>query len=405
MNSMTGKGGEAPLKGLRVLDLGTMIAGPVAATLLADFGAEVIKIEQPAGGDPLRHIGPQVEGEGLYWQVESRNKRSITVDLRKPEGQALVRDLATKADVLVENFRPGTMSKWNLGYDRLSEANPRLVMLSISGFGQTGPYAARPAYDRIALAFSGLLNMTGYADRPPVRPGNAMADYQSAILGAFGVMVALHRRDRGTGKGEHVDLSLYETIFRFTDVMFTAYEKLGVDRQRQGNRHFAAAPGDHYEMQDGKYVVMTVSNDQMFRRLVTAMGREELTTDPRFATHAARWSNIDEINGLVADWIRTSSPTDVFAALERVGMAYSLVYQPEDILNDPHYAERGSYVSVAHPRIGEIKVQASHPKMANWQPEAPVHAPELGADTDAVLRELLGLDPKRIRQLREDAVI
>lgn len=397
--------GQAPLKGLRVLDLGTMIAGPVAATLLADFGAEVIKIEQPKGGDPLRQVGPQVDGEGLYWQVEGRNKQSVTVDLRKPEGQALLRDLATKADVLVENFRPGTMANWNLGYETLREANPKLVMLSISGFGQTGPYSSRPAYDRIALAFGGLLNMTGYADRPPVRPGNAMADYQSAILGAFGVMVALHHRDQVSGLGEHVDLSLYETVFRFTDVMFTAYEKLGVERQRQGNRHFAAAPGDHYEMKDGKFIVMTVSNDQMFRRLTTAMNQEALASDPRFNTHAARWSNIDEINGLVAEWVHANAPVDVFAALERVGMAYSLVYQPADILNDPHYAERRSYVSVTHPRIGDIKIQAAHPKMASWQPEVPTYAPELGAATDAVLSELLGLDAAQIGQLRDAGVI
>lgn len=405
MIEKTCNGDQAPLAGMRVLDLGTMIAGPIVATLLADFGAEVIKVEQPRGGDTLRSIGPGVEGEGLWWQVESRNKRSITIDLRQEDGQALVRRLSAHADVVVENFRPGTMQKWNLAYEDLSAANQRLVLVSVSGFGQTGPYAPRPAYDRIALAFSGLLNMTGYPDRPPLRPGNAMADYQAGILGAFGAMVALHNRDHHTGRGEHVDLSLFETVFRFTDVMLTAYEKLGLDRQRNGNRHFAAAPGDHFEMKNGKFIVLTISNEQMFRRLARAMNREELTRDPRFETHSQRWAHIDEINGIVGEWILTKEPEEVLSALERGGLAYSIIYEPEDILGDPHFNARQSFVTMAHPRIGDLKVQAVHPRFAAWQPDALRHAPDLGADTDAVLGELLGMQSSEVERLRARGII
>jgi len=242
-----------PLAGIRVIELGSMIAGPVAATLLGDFGAEVIKIEPPVVGDPIRHSGPFVGEESLYWNVEGRSKRSVTLDLRRPEGQEVLRSLVEHADILIENFRPGTMERWGLDYPRLHARNPRLIMLSTSGFGQTGPNAKRPAYDRVSLAYAGFLNMTGYPDRAPVRPGTALADYQAALLGAFSLMVALYHRDRGDGVGQQIDLSLFEAVFRFTDVMITAYDKLGTSRNRSGNRHFAAAPGDHYLTGDDKY--------------------------------------------------------------------------------------------------------------------------------------------------------
>lgn len=271
-----------PLEGIRVLELGTMIAGPVVATLLGDFGAEVIKIEQPEGGDPIRSIGPFSEGESLWWNVEGRNKKSVTIDMRQPEGQAMLRKMVRKADVLVENFRPGTMARWNCSWEDLKKENPRLVMVSVSGYGQTGPYAPKPAFDRIALAFSGMLNITGFADRPPVRPGVAMADYQSALFGAFAAMIALFHRDARGGAGQHVDVSLFESVFRFSDIMVTAADKIGIKRTRRGNLHFAAAPGDHFETCDGRYIVITISNNPLFLKLCQAMGRSELVLDNRF---------------------------------------------------------------------------------------------------------------------------
>ena len=392
------------LAGIRVIELGTMIAGPVAATLLGDFGAEVIKIEPPGSGDPIRHSGPFVGEESLYWNVEGRSKRSVTLDLRKPEGQAVLRQLVAHADVLVENFRPGTMARWGLSYDVLKELNPRLVMLSISGFGQTGPNAERPAYDRISLAFAGFLNMTGYPDQPPVRPGTALADYQSALLGAFSIMVALYERDARGGGGQQIDLSLFEAVFRFTDVMITAYDKLGIERKRSGNRHFAASPGDHYLSSDGKYVALTVAATNVFKRLCTAIGRPELGEEPRFESHIRRVENYDEINGIVADWIKARTAAEVIRILEANGLPHSLIYTPKDIVADAHYAARGAIATLEHPIIGTLKLPAIQPHFSNGPPPAMRPAPALGADTEEVLSELLGMPAADIATLRRNGI-
>ncbi|TDU31683.1 formyl-CoA transferase [Panacagrimonas perspica] len=393
------------LSGIRVLDLGTMIAGPVAATLLADFGADVIKVEQPQGGDTIRSNGPIVEGQSLWWNVEGRNKRSITLDLRLPEGQALLRQLAGKADVLVENFRPGTLDRWGLGYPALQALNPRLVMLSVSGYGQTGPNAQRAAYDRIALAFAGFLHITGEAEGPPLRPGTAVADYLGALMGAFAVMLALYHRDARGGPGQYIDLALFEAVFRFSDVLITAYDKLGVVRHRRGNLHFAAAPGNHFATQDGRFLVLTVSNDGVFRRLCDAMEQPDLLSDHRFGSHALRWQHIDEINEHVARWIASQPVLDVCARLDRHGLAYSLVYSAADIAGDPHYAARETIATVATRLLGDLKMPAPQPRMSAT-PAGPLRAaPDLGQDTDAILHELLELPGGEIDRLRKAGVI
>ncbi len=401
---MTGPGAGL-LAGVRVLDLGTMIAGPVAATLLGDFGADVIKIEQPQGGDTIRSNGPICEGHSLWWNVEGRNKRSMTLDLRVPQGQDLLRQLVAHTDVLVENFRPGTMERWGIGYETLRAVNPRLVMLSVSGYGQTGPNAERAAYDRIALAFAGFLHITGEPDGPPLRPGTAVADYLSALMGAFSIMLALYHRDARGGTGQQVDLALYEAVFRFSDVLITAYDKLGVVRERRGNLHFAAAPGNHFPTQDGRYLVLTVSNDGVFRRLCEAMQRLDLLDDPRFASHAERWKYVDAINEIVGQWIRQSPVADVCALLDRSGLAYSMVYTAADIAADPHYAARGTIATVPHRVLGDLKMPAPQPRMSAT-PAGPLRpAPDLGQDTDDVLRELLGLADDEVRRLRHGGVI
>lgn len=389
-----------PLAGIRVIEVGTMIAGPVSATLLGDFGAEVIKIEPPGAGDPIRHSGPFVGEESLYWNVEGRSKRSVTLDLRQPEGQAVLRDLVEHADVLVENFRPGTMERWGLDYPRLQQRNSRLIMLSISGFGQTGPNASRPAYDRISLAYAGFLNMTGYPDRAPVRPGTALADYQSALLGAFSLMVALYERDRNKGEGQHIDLSLFEAVFRFTDVMITAYEKLGLRRERSGNRHFAASPGDHYQAGDGKFVAMTVAADNVFKRLCSAIGRPELVNDDRFVSHIKRVENYDAINGMVSDWFLARPAHDAARILEEFGVPHSLIFTPADIAVDEHYAARGAITEIDHPVIGKFRLPAIQPHFSSGPPPPMKPAPALGADTDAVLQDILGMRPDAIAALR-----
>ncbi|MFI1358231.1 CaiB/BaiF CoA transferase family protein [Streptomyces sp. NPDC020898] len=394
---------KGPLSGVRVIDVGTMVAGPVAGTLLADFGADVIKIEQPGHGDTLRHIGPFAEGESLWWNVEGRNKKSITLNLREPEGQRILKELVKDADVLVENFRPGTLDRWNLSWKDLEQVNPRLVMLSVSGYGQTGPMATRAGYDRMGLAFGGVLGITGYPDRPPVRPGTAVADYQTALFGAFGTMVALYNRDVNGGRGQQVDLSLYETVFRFTDVMVTAYDKLGLNRERTGNLHFAAAPGDHFETSDGRYIALTVSSDRMYRRLCEAM--PELLDDPRFASHSERLANVTEINRIVGAWIKSLPVPELCEILDQKGLAYALIYSVEDIMTDPQYESRGTIVTVDHPRIGSLKMPAPQPRFSDTPAPLVRPAPGLGAHTDEVLREYVGLSDQQIAELRAAGTI
>lgn len=394
-----------PLSGVRVLDIGTMIAGPVAATFLGDFGAEVIKLEQPKFGDPLRQIGPFVNGESLLFNVEGRNKKSVTADLHIEEGRALLRKLAEKSDVLVENFRPGTMAAWGLGYEDLKRINPSLIMLSTSGYGQTGPYATRPGYDRMALAFGGLLHITGYPDRPPVRPGTWLADYQSALYGAFAVLLAIYHRDVRGGGGQQIDLALYETVFRFTDILVAAYDKLGIRRERQGNLSFAAAPGEHFRTADGRYIVLTVSSNPMFRRLCSAMNRLDLINDERFATHDSRYANLAEINRLVADWIETNSFETLRGLLELHGVAFSLVYSVEDIVADPHYAARNNIVTVDNPRTGSIRMQSVVPRLCST-PGPPIRAAaSLGANNDEIYKGVLGLSDEALQALKEVGAI
>lgn len=397
--------GTGLLDGIRVLDLGTMIAGPVAATLLGDFGADVIKVEQPQGGDTIRSNGPMCEGQSLWWNIEGRNKRSLTLDLRVPEGQALLRQLVAKADVLVENFRPGTLDRWGLGYAALQAVNPRLVMLSVSGYGQTGPNAQRAAYDRIALAFAGFLHITGEPEGPPLRPGIAVADYLGALMGAFAVMLALYHRDARGGQGQYIDLALFEAVFRFSDVLITAYDKLGVVRERRGNLHFAAAPGNHFRTQDGRYLVLTVSGDGLFKRLCQAMEQPDLLADPRFASHALRWQHIDDINARVADWVAGRPVDAVCARLDEFGLAYSLVYSAADIAADPHYAARETIATVLTQTLGKLKMPAPQPRLSAT-PAGPLRAAhDLGQDTDAILSGMLGLGQDAIARLRSAGVV
>lgn len=306
-------------------------------------------------------------------------------------------------DVLVENFRPGILDQWNLSWSHLSQVNPRLVMLSVSGYGQTGPYANRAGYDRIALAMGGTLNATGYPDRAPVKLGTAMADYSTAVLGAFGIMVALYHRDTRGGTGQQIDLSLYETVFRFTDVMVTAYEKLGITRERTGNLHFAAAPGDHFETCDGRYIVLTVSNDRMYGRLCEAI--PVLVGNEHYSSHAKRTACVEEINAIVAEWIKSLPVLEVCRILEEKGLAYSLIYSIKDIVADPHYQARGTIATVDHPHIGELKMPAVQPRFSGTPSPEITAAPALGQHTEAVLRELAGLSALQISALREAGTV
>jgi crotonobetainyl-CoA:carnitine CoA-transferase CaiB-like acyl-CoA transferase len=393
------------LSGLRILDLGTMVAGPVAATLFADFGAEVIKVEVPERGDTVRDLGPFVDGKCLYWSVEARNKKSVTLDLRKPEGRELLLQLVEQADAVVENFRPGTLEKWDLAYETMKARNSKLVMLRISGFGQTGPYRERAGYDRIALAFGGLMGITGYADRPPVRIGTSIADYQSAILGAFALMMAIYHRDLHGGEGQSIDLAMYESIIRFTEVLVPAYDRLGTVRERRGNKHFAAAPGEHFRTSDGRYVILTVSANAGFQRLARCMGRDDWLVDPRLSTHEQRWAHVDELNAALAAWIESLPVDELCARLDEARLAYSFIYSIEDIMNDPHYQARGTIASVPDPKIGPVRMAGVVPRFSDT-PEQPIApAPDLGQHNAEIYGGLLGLSPERIAALTQAGVL
>jgi len=393
------------LGGLRILDLGTMVAGPVAGTLMADFGAEVIKVEQPGGGDTLRGLGPFSKGESLWWNVDGRNKKSITLDLRQPRGQELLCRLVACSDAVIENFRPGTLARWNLDYPRLAQINPRLVMLSVSGFGQTGPYAKRAGYDRIGLAFSGVMGLTGYADRPPVRVGISIADYSTAVLGAFSLMMALYHRDAAGGPGQQIDLALYESMFRLTESLTASYDQLGMVRQRTGNRHFGAAPGNTFETGDGRYLIMTISGNTLFTRFCQAIGRPELAQAPEYATHDLRWKSLDELNRIAGDWIKSRDVDTITQALEAHGIPFSVVMSIDEIVNHPQYVARENIVTVDHPKLGPLKMQGVIPKLSHT-PGGPIAAaPDIGQHNVDIYQGLLGLSDDELANLQAERVI
>jgi formyl-CoA transferase len=352
-----------PLSGIRVVELGQVIAGPFCGQLLGDFGAEVVKIEPPGTGDVLRQWGKtDGGGDSLWWSVAARNKRSVTIDLRTSEGQQLVRDLVMHADILVENFRPGTLERWGLGWDDLSAIRPELIMVRVSGFGQTGPYAKRAGYASIGEAMGGLRALTGYPDRPPVRVGISIGDSMTGMFGALGALAALEARRR-TGRGQVVDASIFESVLGVTESLVVDWQAAGVVRERTGPTLPGIAPSNVYPTQDGQ-ILIGANQDSVFRRLTELMGRPELATDPRFADHQARGRNQTEIDDLVAEWTRLHPSTELLERLHGAGVPAGLVYEPKDMLDDPHVLARGSIATVHDERRGELRMQDITPKFS-----------------------------------------
>jgi crotonobetainyl-CoA:carnitine CoA-transferase CaiB-like acyl-CoA transferase len=402
---------RGPLAGIRVLDLGTRIGAPFAATLLGDLGADVIKIELPGQGDFMRSIGPFLDGYSLFWAVEGRGKRSVTCDLRKPAGQALLKRLVPLADVVVENFQPGTLESWGLGYDVLSALNPGIILTRVSVYGQTGPYRDRPGLDRNGIALGGLLYITGYPDRPPVRPGIIVSDYLTGVFNAFAIVSALYERDRRareTGApphGQWVELSLYESILRIMEHTLAAYDRLGVVREREGNRLRNSAPLDNWRTKDGKYVSIIAAGDGLFPRLARAMGREDLARDPRFDTMARRAEHGDEINGIVAAWCAERTAREIQDVLERHEVPFGVAYSVADIFADPHVNARGDIVPVEDHVVGTVRMQGVYPRFSRTPGAIPDGAPRLGEHNDAVYGGLLGLSDDERAALARDGVI
>jgi crotonobetainyl-CoA:carnitine CoA-transferase CaiB-like acyl-CoA transferase len=392
------------LDGLVVLDLATFIAAPMCATLLGEFGAEVIKVEQPGVGDDLRRLGRQADGVSLWWLSDARNKKSITCNLREPAGQALVRRLCRGVDVVAENFRPGTLERWGLGWDDLRAENPGLVMVRISAFGQTGPSRERPGFGRIAAAVGGISYLSGYPDRPPVTPGTpTVPDYLAGIMGAFGALVALRARER-TGEGQVVDLGLYEPIVRILDDAIPVFGALGYVRERIGSAAESAAPHNHYRSRDDRWIAVACTNDRMFTRLTQAMGTPELVK--RFPSVRERLAGRAELDGLVQAWIGAQDAVDALAALEAAEVPCSLLNSVRDLFEDPQVKARENIVSVPDTGTGAVAMPGVVPRLTRT-PGAIRHAGPrtLGRDNEEIYLGRLGLERAEYDRLRAAGVV
>ena len=390
------------LDGIRVLDLGTRIAAPFCAGILGEQGADVIKIEQPGTGDFLRELGPYVDGHSLFFAVEGRGRRSVTLDLRKPEGRDVFRRLAATADVICENFRPGTVEKWGVGP---ADCDPRLVWVRISTYGQDGPYSPRPGLDRLGVAFGGVMHLTGAPDGPPMRVGITISDYLTGVFSAQAAVAALYARDaRGTGEGAVIDAALYGSVLRVLEWTLAAYDRLGVVRSREGNRLANSAPLDNYPTADGKWVCIVAGADANFTKLCEAMGRPELATDPRWSTLAARTVDAGATNDLVAEWTRTLTADEIIERCVALDVPVATAHTAADIFADPHVEARGDLVTIDDPVIGPIRQQAPFPRFVGRPPVVPRGAPVLGADTRDVLGDL-GLTDGELDGLAADGVI
>ena len=400
--------GKLPLTGIRVLDLATVIAGPYAASILGEFGAEVIKVEQPGVGCSLRRFGtPTPVGDTVTWLSESRNKKSMTVNLRLAEGQDLLKRLVERSDVLVENFRPGTMERWGLGWDVLHELNPRLVMLRVTGYGQTGPYRERPGFARVAHAVGGLAYLAGMPRGVPVTPGSTtLGDYMTGLYGCIGILMALRHRDR-TGEGQYVDAALYESVFRCTGELAPAYGMYGVVRERKGpNNNENACPNGHFPTRDGRWVAITCPTDKLFARLAEAMGKPEVARDHVYGRQAERLKHHHDVNEIVRDWCGSLTCREILDRCSAVGAPAGPVNTIADIFGDRQVHARRTLVAIDDSEVGEtIIVPNTLPRLSETPGEIRHLGPRLGTHTEEILHDLLGLDDEAIAELREKSAI
>jgi crotonobetainyl-CoA:carnitine CoA-transferase CaiB-like acyl-CoA transferase len=395
--------GEGPLTGFKVVELGSTVAGPFCARLLADFGADVVKVEQP-GGDAVRSMGKRKDGRSLYAASIFRNKRLVSIDLRRPEGQQLARRLCAGADVVVENFRPGTLERWGLGYEDLSRANPGLVMVRISGYGQDGPYSQRPGYGVVCEAVSGIREITGDPDRPPARVAVSMTDYISGLYGAFGATMALLNRER-TGRGQVIDTALYETAFSFMEPHIPAFQQLQHVARRAGPRLPDHTPNSLYPTADGRYIQITAGSQGVFQRLATVMNRYDLLDDPRFATPTARSEHEDETDAVVADWTSGLALEDAERILQDSAIPAARIYDMADIFADPHYKARDMIAFPDDPVLGPIAMANVVPRLSGTPGGVRWPGHEIGEDTVDVMTRDLGLDANETELLASTGVI
>jgi formyl-CoA transferase len=391
------------LAGLKVIELGQLIAGPFAGKFFAEFGAEVIKVEPPEG-DPLRKWRKLHDGTSLWWYVQNRAKKSVTADLRLPEGQEIVRRLARGADVVIENFRPGTMEKWGLGYERLAEANPGLVMLRLSGFGQTGPYRDQAGFGAIGESMGGLRYVTGFPDRPPVRPNLSIGDALAALHGVMGALAALRHRDASGGRGQVVDVALYEAVFNMMESTLPEFDMFGEVRQRTGSNLTGIVPSNTYLTRDGQHVVIGANADSIFKRLMNLIGRPDLAEDPALADNAGRAQRADELDGVIGEWTSRHGAEDVLRLLNEAKVPSGKIYSAADIARDPQYRARDMIREVVLPDGARVKVPGIVPKLSATPGDVGRVGPRLGEDTETVLAAH-GYGAAEIARLKERRAI
>ncbi|MEJ7930797.1 CaiB/BaiF CoA-transferase family protein [Ramlibacter sp. AN1015] len=392
-----------PLAGLRVVELGQLIAGPFAAKTLADFGADVIKVEPPGAGDPLRNWRLVRNGTSVWWQVQSRNKRSVALDLRNPQAQEVVRRLADEADVLIENFRPGALEGWGIGPEVLQERNPRLIVLRVSGYGQTGPYRNRPGFGVVGEAMGGLRHLTAEPGRVPVRVGVSIGDTLAALHGVIGILLALHERTR-SGRGQVIDVALYEAVFNCMESLLPEYSAFGAVRGPGGSALPGIAPSNAYLCGDGGYVLIAGNGDSIFRRLMSLIGRDDLGTDPGLADNAGRVARVAEIDRAIGAWTLARDVDAALAALDTAAVPAGKIYTVADIAADPHYLARGMLQEIQLEDGATLTVPGIVPKLSRTPGSHRRNAPAVGQDTEAVLREI-GLTHEQIQALQDRGVL
>ncbi|MFD6159826.1 CaiB/BaiF CoA transferase family protein [Nocardia sp. NPDC060256] len=394
-----------PLADLRVIEMGQLLAGPFCGQLLGDLGAEVIKLEAPGTGDPMRQWGrEQSQGKSLWWPVVARNKKSVTCNLRDAAGQRLARRLIDRADIVVENFRPGTMERWHLGFDQLREKHPELIMTRVTGYGQTGPYAPRAGYGSIGEAMGGIRYVTGDPDHPPARTGISLGDSLAAVFATIGTLAAVHHRTN-TGRGQMVDSAIYEAVLAMMESLLPEWAVTGYQRERTGPVLPNVAPSNVYPTAGGEMILVAANQDTVFARLVKTMGRPELATDTRYSTHIARGARMAELDDLIAGWTATIETGDLLDQLHAAGVPAGRIFTARDMFADPHFAAREAIVRLAHPEFGELPMHNAFPKLSETPGSVRHPGPGLGEHNHDVYGGLLGLDPDIIGQLTADGVI